>query len=141
MIIDMKKDVSVTFEKQNDNSFSCIVNEKFDKFGLIGYGNNAREAERDVFTSLAEIRENLGAENVPDISISLRKFDVGSFFSYYPFFNISQFAKYTGINPAQIRQYASGVRQPSQQKKELIEKSIIQVIEELHTASRAFGIG
>lgn len=136
----MKRDVSVSFEKQGDNSFACIVNEEFDKFGLIGYGSTAREAEKDVFVSLSETKENLGSENVPDISISFRKFDVGSFFSYYPFFNISQFAKYAKLNPAQIRQYASGVRQPTQQKKELIEESIKRIVDELSIASHAFGI-
>ena len=140
MIKDMKMDVSVSFEKQGDNSFSCIVNEEFDKYGLIGYGGTAREAEKDVFVSLSEVRQNLGSENVPDINISFRKFDVGSFFSYYPFFNISQFAKYVNLNPAQVRQYASGVRQPTRKKKELIEESIKRIVDELSAASHAFGI-
>lgn len=137
----MKMEVTVTFEKQNDRSFACIVNEEFEKFGLIGYGSSAREAEQDVFVSLAETKESLGSENVPDISITMRKFDIGSFFSYYPFLNVSQFAKYAGMNPAQVRQYASGVRQPTPQKEEQFEKAVRNMINELSTDSRAFSIG
>ena len=60
----MTKKVTVTFEMQNDHSFSCIVDDKFEKFGLIGYGPTAREAELDVFVSVNEMREDLGADEV-----------------------------------------------------------------------------
>lgn len=134
------KQVSVIFEMQNDRSFSCIVEDKFEKFGLIGYGSTAREAEEDVFTGLQETKEMLGETDVPDIEIGFRKFDVGSFFSYYPFFNITQFAKFADINAAQVRQYASGIRQPTAQKKERLNAAIHKLIETLSSDSRAFCI-
>ncbi len=134
------KQVTVTFEMQNDRSFSCIVEDKFEKFGLIGYGSTAREAEKDVFTGHGEMREQLGDADVPDIQIGYRKFDVGSFFSYYPFFNVTQFANFAGINAAQVRQYASGIRQPTAQKKEQLNAAIHKLIETLSSDSRAFCI-
>ena len=133
------KEVTVIFEMQNDRSFSCIVEDKFEKFGLIGYGSTAREAEEDVFTELKELRE-IDKIDAPDIEIKFRKFDVGSFFSYYPFFNITAFAKFAGINAAQVRQYASGIRQPTAQKKEQLNTAIHKLIETLSSDSRAFSI-
>lgn len=136
----MTKKVTVTFEMQNDHSFSCIVDDKFEKFGLIGYGPTAREAEKDVFVSASEMREDLGMDEVPDIEIKHRKFDVGSFFSYYPFFNVTQFSKFAGLNPTQVRQYASGVRQPTEQKKLQLNEAVRNIIQTLLSDSRAFSI-
>lgn len=135
-----KVKTSVTFETQSDHSFSCIVDHEFDKYGLIGYGKTAREAEQDVFTEIEEMRTIDGMTDVTDIEITSRKFDVGAFFSYYPFFNISSFARFTGLNPAQLRQYASGVRQPTAQKKQQLNEAIKNVIETLSQDSRAFSI-
>lgn len=133
----MKRKVTVSFETINASSFSCVMEDEFEKFGLIGYGNTAREAEADLFVALSETREELGANDVPDIEIGFRKFDVGAFFSYYPFFNITQFAKYVGINATQMRQYASGIRRPTKQKKEEINRGVRYIIETLLSDSRA----
>ena len=59
----MKKSVTVSFEMQEAGSFSCIVEDEFDKFGLIGYGKTAREAEADMFTAAEETREDLGVNS------------------------------------------------------------------------------
>ncbi|MBP3756654.1 MAG: hypothetical protein J6I61_05165 [Prevotella sp.] len=131
---------SVTFETQSDHSYSCIVDHQFDNYGLIGYGKTAREAEEDVFTEIEEMRTVDGMTNVPDVEITERKFDVGAFFSYYPFFNITSFARFTGLNPTQVRQYASGVRQPTAQKKKQLNEAIQTVIQTLSQDSRAFSI-
>ncbi len=136
----MKKSVTVSFEMQEAGSFSCIVEDEFDKFGLIGYGKTAREAEADMFTAAEETREDLGADEVPEIEIGFRKFDVGSFFSYYPFFNITQFAKFVGMNATQMRQYASGARRPTKQKKDQLNAVIRQLSETLLSDSRALSI-
>lgn len=130
---------SVSFEAAGNKSYSCIVEHEFPEFGLIGYGSTAREAEEDVFTELKELRE-IDKIDAPDIEITERKFDVGSFFSYYPFFNITALAKFAGINAAQVRQYASGIRKPTAQKKEQLNAVIHNIIEMLSQDSRAFRI-
>lgn len=136
----MTQKVKVTFEMQSDKSYSCIVDHEFPKYGLIGYGSTAHEAEEDVFTALRETREQLGESEVPDIEITFRSFDVGSFFSFYPFFNVTQFAKFAGMNAAQLRQYASGIRRPTAQKKEQLNAALHRLIETLLSDSRAFRI-
>ena len=116
------------------------MEDEFSKFGLIGYGKTAREAEADLFVALKETKEDLGEDNVPDMEIGFRKFDVGAFFSYYPFFNITQFSKFVGINAAQMRQYASGIRRPTKQKKDDINRAVRYIVETLFSESRAFCI-
>lgn len=135
----MAKKVTVTFEAQSDKSYSCIVNEKFEKFGLIGYGATAREAEKDVFVALSELKDRLG-DDVPQIEINGRTFDVPSFFSYYPYFNITQLAKFAGMNATQLRQYASGIRKPTKQKLEQLNEAIKNIAEMFLADSRAFSI-
>ena len=129
----------MTFEMQGDKSYACIVEHKFPQYGLIGYGKTAREAEADVFDGIMEYREQDGID-AADIEITRRTFDVGSFFSYYPFFNVTQFAKFVGMNAAQVRQYASGIRQPTPKKREQLNAAIRSLIETLSTDSRAFRI-
>jgi transcriptional regulator with XRE-family HTH domain len=136
----MNMKVTVTFEAQGDSSYSCIVNEKFEKFGLIGYGSTARAAEADVHTALSELKERLGSDDVPQIEISRRSFDVPSFFSYYPYFNITQLAKFAGLNAAQVRQYASGIRKPTKQKLEQLNEAVKHIAETFLSDSRAFSI-
>lgn len=136
----MTKKVTVTFEAQSDKSYSCIVNEKFDKFGLIGYGDTARAAEGDVYVALAELKERLGSDEVPQIEITRRSFDVPSFFSYYPYFNITQLAKFAGLNATQVRQYASGVRKPTKQKLSQLNEAVRNIAETFLSDSRAFSI-
>lgn len=135
-----KLKVSVTFEIQSDHLFACIVDHEFEKYGLIGYGKTAREAEQDIFVEIDEMRTIDGMTGVADIEIVNRKFDVGSFFSYYPFFNVSGFARFAGLNPAQVRQYASGVRQPTAQKKKQLDDAVRNIIGTLSRDSRAFSI-
>lgn len=136
----MKRKITVSFETISAGSFSCVMEDEFEKFGLIGYGKTAREAEADLFVALGETKEDLGEGDVPDLEIGYRKFDVGAFFSYYPFFNITQFAKFAGINATQMRQYASGIRRPTKQKKDDINRAVSGIIETLSTDSRAFCI-
>ena len=138
--MEKKVKTQVTFETQGDRTFTRIVDYDSRDNGLIGYGKTAREAEADVFTEIEEMRTIDGRTDVADIEITRRKFDVGSFFSYYPFFNISSFARFTGLNPTQVRQYASGVRQPTAQKRQQLNDAIQSVVETLFKDSRAFSI-
>ena len=136
----MNRSITVSFETISAGSFSRVMEDEFSKFGLIGYGKTAREAEADLFVALKETKEDLGEDNVPDMEIGFRKFDVGAFFSYYPFFNITQFSKFVGINAAQMRQYASGIRRPTKQKKDDINRAVRYIVETLFSESRAFCI-
>jgi len=114
--------VTAVFEKGGEKNFSCFLEEDTGKCGLLGYGNSAKQAEEDLFLARREYIE-IDGEDVPEITITRRKFDVGSFFSYYPL-NITQFAKFAGLNASQLRQYVSGSRNPCRKKKIEIQEAV-----------------
>ncbi len=51
-------------------------------------------------------------------------FDIGALFNYYDFINVAGVSREIGISSAVMRQYATGVRKPSQERKEQIVKGI-----------------
>ncbi|WP_294770790.1 hypothetical protein [Prevotella sp.] len=88
------------------------------KAGVLGLGSSAKAAIDDMLSgwqdTVAYLKED-GIE-VPELEIEYR-FDVGSLFSYYDFVNIAGVAREIGLNPSVMRQYAIGVRKPSEERK------------------------
>ena len=111
----MAKCLIVIVEKgKGERNFSCFATENIGKCALLGYGGSAREAMEDIKVSAQECKalaEERG-EEWPELEYSFI-FDIGSFFDYFPI-NISAFAKYIGMNPSQLRQYASAAKEPRQ---------------------------
>jgi hypothetical protein len=62
-------------------------------------------------------------------------FDVQSFFDEFNFLNQTKIAELAGINPALLRQYASGVKHPSKEQALKIEKAIHNLSRELQAVS------
>ena len=61
------------------------------------------------------------------------RFDVGSLFDFYSFLNIEGIAKLTGISASVLRQYASGVRTPREDKLKEIEAGIHAASQQIHS--------
>lgn len=125
------------YEKAGDKDYSCFVEEDTGKCGLAGYGSSAMEAERDLYITRDEYLKE--GENVPEIEVSKRTFDIGSFFDYYPI-NITQFAKFAGINASLLRQYVSNKRNPSNKRKSQIMDKIKELGKVFMNESCAIGI-
>ncbi len=91
--------------------------EKGEFWGRVSYNDNLLtdsapsivELESKVL-ALLESFENLSPE---EIEFS-KTYDVYSLFEDFDFINISKFAKFIEINPGLLRQYASGVKNPSE---------------------------
>jgi hypothetical protein len=75
--------------------------------------------------------ENLEPEN---IVFDLR-YDVYSLFDQFDFLNISKVAKYAGIHPGLLRQYASGVKNPSLNQAKKIEETLHKLAGQMQKAS------
>jgi len=56
---------------------------------------------------------------------------IQQFFEQFPMINISKFAEYCGINTSQMRQYAKGLREPSNKTKLLMQLRINKLAIEL----------
>ncbi|GHT41381.1 hypothetical protein AGMMS49965_11080 [Bacteroidia bacterium] len=82
----MKQKVKVIVEKGSDNKFSAYMDcEAFDNgFGLLGYGNTARDAIKDFYISYEEAKEIMPkkGKEVPDFEFDIQ-YDVCAFLDYY----------------------------------------------------------
>src|SRR5215831_8051536 len=62
-------------------------------------------------------------------------YDLMVFFERFDFLKQSKIAEVAGINPGLLRQYASGVKNPSAAQARKIEKAVHQVAKELQSVS------
>ena len=94
----------------------------------------------DTAASVAELEENLKVllkefEGVnPSEVVFVPLYDVYALFQKYDYLNISKVAKYAGINPGLLRQYASGVKNPSRDQALKIESTLHRLADGLHKA-------
>ena len=62
-------------------------------------------------------------------------FDLPSLFNFYDFINIAGVSREIGISAAVMRQYAIGVRRPSDERKAQIVNGIRRIAEKLETVA------
>ena len=132
----MATKVTIQVEKgKQEKNFSCFMVEKLPNFGLTGYGNTAKQAIEDMYVAQKEIKELLEEEGkqMPELEFVFR-YDIGSFFDYYSYLNMSGVAKKAGINASLMRQYAMGNHEPSKKRKQQILECLHQIAKELQTA-------
>lgn len=77
---------------------------------------------------LKELAYELENVEIEDFEVS---YDLTTFFENHSYLNITDVAKRAGINAALMRQYASGVKFPSEERVNEIEKAIHQIGKEL----------
>ena len=97
------------------------------------FGGTSREAIDDLKLSLQEEKDEWAKQGreFPDVEFDLR-FDVGSFFDYYPI-DVTAFARYIGMNASVLRQYVTGLRYPKEDAIQRIRKGIDMLSEDLGT--------
>ena len=132
----MATKVTIQVEKgKQEKNFSCFMVEELPDFALAGYGNTAKQAIEDMYVAQKEIKELLEEEGkkMPELEFVFR-FDIGSFFDYYSYLNMSGVAKKAGVNASLMRQYAMGIQEPSQKRKQQILDCLHQISQEMQTA-------
>lgn len=114
-------------------NFSVFCPENIENVGLVGFGGTSREAIDDLKLSLQEEKDEWAKQGreFPDVEFDLR-FDVGSFFDYYPI-DVTAFARYIGMNASVLRQYVTGLRYPKEDTIQRIRKGIDMLSEDLGT--------
>ena len=75
--------------------------------------------------------EGLAPENI----VFDLKYDVYSLFEQFDFLNITKVAKYAGLHPGLLRQYASGVKHPSLNQAKKIEETLHNLAGQMQRAS------
>ena len=132
----MATKVTIQVEKgKQEKNFSCFMVDELPDFALAGYGNTAKQAIEDMYVAQKEIKELLEEEGkqMPELEFVFR-FDIGSFFDYYSYLNMSGVAKKAGVNASLMRQYVMGKHEPSQKRKQQILDCLRQISQEMQTA-------
>lgn len=106
-------------------------------FGLSGFGKTARDAMNDIILARDETKSIFeeDGKQFPELEFEYQ-FDMGSLFDYFSYLNIAGVAKRAGINASLMRQYASGVHEPSAKRRAVIEKSLWDIAAEIQSVVR-----
>lgn len=100
---------------------------------IIGEGHTVAEAKADFENSVREIIQFFQEDGVRDPDdlkniTFVYKYDMPSFLNYYKYLNVTQFARYAGINPSLMRQYKQG--------QGASEKQIARIQDAIHRIGR-----
>ena len=106
----MKKKVAL-IEIGKDGTFGVFSPDT--KSVMFGNGSTVAEAKADFENSVREIIQFCQEDGVQDPDdlknvTFVYKYDMPSFLNYYKYLNVTQFARYAGINPSLMRQYKHG---------------------------------
>lgn len=127
----MEKKITAIIERATDGSYSIYTLEDFDGFMLAGYGETPDAAIADFWDVHKELKEELGADIVPDIDVTFR-YDVASFLrKFKEEFSMSGLQAITGINQKQLHHYLSGQSRPSASTVQKIQAGIADFAKEL----------
>jgi predicted metallo-beta-lactamase superfamily hydrolase len=95
---------------------------------IIGEGKTVAEAKADFENSVREVRQFFAEDGIVDHELTdlefEYKYDTASVFNEFNCINITQFADYVGIYPSTLRQYARGIKRPSEKQAQKIEAAL-----------------
>ena len=131
MNIGMARKIKVVVETGRD-LFACFMTGADDLgFGIHGDGKTARKAIEDFCLARDEMAAFYQEQGkaFPELEFEF-VFDIGAFFSYYPI-NVTAFAEYAGMNASQLRQYACGLRTPTEKSIKKIKEAIDKVVSDI----------
>jgi predicted RNase H-like HicB family nuclease len=113
-------------EKGDDGKYSIFTPDL--KSTIIGLGDTVAEAKADFENSVREIKRFLAEDGIIDHELNdiefEYKYDVASVFNEFNCINITQFAEFAGIYPSTMRQYARGLKRPSEKQTKKIEAAL-----------------
>lgn len=106
-----------------EKNYSCYMRVDCVKASSLGYGASAKSAMMDMLKGWEEVKMDLmeDGKEVPNLEVEYA-FDLPSLFNFYDFINIAGVSREIGISAAVMRQYAIGVRRPSDERKAQIVK-------------------
>jgi predicted RNase H-like HicB family nuclease len=120
--------VNVILERDEDGSIFARM--KGSGFLLTTVGKDLEEIDFNLKDLLQDYLEHEGKENkdwnglkINDISFEY-EYDLSVFFESFDMLKISSVAGKAGINASLMRQYASGIKNPSRQQVAKIEKTL-----------------
>lgn len=113
--------------KEKDGSYSIFVDEKANlNYGLLGEGATVQQAIDEWHAIYNDMKKSYLEKGKPFIEADFEfAFDVPSFLEYYSgLVTYRGLAKLTGVSAAQLSQYVSGYRTPSQKTTKKIQTAL-----------------
>ena len=115
-----------------------IEKDKGKLWGRIKYKNNLIT---DYASSIGALEKKMARllndfHGIEKVSFN-HSYDLTVFFEEFDFLKQSKIAELAGVNPALLRQYASGVKNPSAAQAKKIEKAVHELAKELQSVSLA----
>ncbi|WP_375585973.1 hypothetical protein [Cyclobacterium xiamenense] len=81
-------------------------------------------------TKIKKLLEDFEDVN-PDTVEFTHSYDIYALFEHFDFLKISNVAKHAGMNPALLRQYVSGAKNPSEEQARRIEETLHRLADEI----------
>jgi len=129
------KTVKAFIERGDDGSYSVYVDleDKTLNYGIHGTGKTAKEAVNDFISAYETMKEFHSMKGKEFIEVNFDfVYDVPSLLSYYSnILSLAGLHRLTGINQAQLSQYAIGYRKPGPKTVKKIETSLHVFAKEL----------
>ncbi|MDR0938031.1 MAG: type II toxin-antitoxin system HicB family antitoxin [Mediterranea sp.] len=133
--------VNAIIERASDGGYGVYCPD-IEGTALCGYGRTEEEAKSDLLEVLEMNIERFQEINEPlpeglnggDIEFEY-SYDFSGFFQSYPVFNVSELAKYIGINPSLLRRYKTGEKFASREQRKKIEEGIHALARNLSAVS------
>lgn len=119
-------------EKGVDGLYSIYSKDEILGHCFGGYGSTVEEAKEDFMLSVNEAKDMIVEDGLKipkeakNISIEY-KYDIQSFFNYFDWINVTQFARKAGINESKMRQYKNGLAFAN----EVTTKKILEIIQKI----------
>lgn len=132
----MEKVIARVEREVGEKNFSCYMKVESVNAGVLGQGNTASMAIADMLQGWEDTKADLKEDGIDVSPIEVEyTFDIGALFNYYDFINVAGVSREIGISSAVMRQYATGVRKPSKERKEQIINGIKSLAKKMEMAS------
>ena len=131
----MKK-ILVTISKEPDGMYWCHTENMLYGGWFNGAGETVDAAKEDLAFCIAEEREEMRGRGETPYDVEFHyQYDLQSFFEYFSFLNASDIARRAGINPSQMRQYTSGVKNAGEKTYKKLSDCLDKIKNELQSSS------
>lgn len=132
----MEKVIARVEREVGERNFSCYMKVESVNASVLGRGNTANAAIADMLQGWEDTKADLKEDGIDVSPIEIEyTFDIGALFNYYDFINVAGVSRKIGISSAVMRQYATGARKPSQERKEQIVKGIKSLAKKMEMVS------
>lgn len=103
-------------------------------WGRVTYNDNlitdSAQTIAELETKIKKLLEDF-EEVDPDIVEFTHSYDIYALFEHFDFLKISNVAEHAGMNPALLRQYVSGAKNPSPEQTKRIEETLHRLADEI----------